>query len=58
VPGKIYYIKDVAGNAGTNPFCVTPNGSDTIDGLSGSYNSYAPMGTVKLLATVGSWWSL
>lgn len=56
-PGKWYIIKDVYGTAGTNPFCVAPNGSDTIDGLSGSLNSYANFGAVKLLSAGPGWWT-
>lgn len=32
--GKVLYIKDAQGTAGTYPITIAPNGSDTIDGIS------------------------
>lgn len=49
-------IKDYAGNASTNNITITPNGSEKIDGLTGSIKIASDGGSVTLYPISGTGW--
>jgi hypothetical protein len=54
--GKFLIIKDESGAAGTNHITITPNGTETIDGVNASVTISTNYGVVRLYADSNGHW--
>lgn len=55
--GRTLIIKDITGNAATNPITIIPNGSELIEGINTPYILAADYGVIRLQAgPSGNWW--
>lgn len=57
--GRVLVIKDISGNAATNPITILPHASEEIEGLAVNYILETNNGTLVLQSDVsGNWWKI
>ena len=56
--GRVLLIKDVSNNASVNNITITPNGSDTIDGVNASVKLESNSAAVHCIVTAANKWGL